>query len=221
MAYLRSLLLIVLALGIPSNLSACMTPKSSESLPSATATAQPDIKVRHSTVRLSFREQKPRIEALLRIEQQFQQELFKQQAELKKSGTQAAIAANKAALKRSDVVIASLFEKPALTEKNLVDAYVDPISNSNRSSIGLKFDAAGSEAFTTLTKKLAGTGRAVGIFLNDRLISYPTVSSEFAQTGITGGFAVITGSFSVQEANDLAAQLRGDSPTISPKPSKN
>ena len=216
MANLRSLLLVALALGIPSNLSACTAPNSLEKLP-ATATAQSDIKARQSTVRLSFREQKLGTEARLQVERQVQQEFLKKQAELKKSGTQTAIATNEAALKCSDAVIAPLFEKPTLTEKNLADAYAELNSNPNMSSIGLKFDAEGSQAFTTLTKKLAGTGRSVGIFLDDRLISSPTIGVEFAQTGITGGNAVITGRFSVQEAKDLAAQLRGELPAISPK----
>lgn len=219
MTHLRSLLLIVLALGIPSSLSACMALKSLDKLPAAIATTQPDIKVRHSKVRLDFRAQKPGTEARLYSERQVQQELLKKQAELKKSGTQTAIATNEAGLKRSDAAIASLFGKPVLTEKNLTGAYAETNSNPNMSSIGLKFDANGSKAFTALTKKLAGTGRAVGIFLNDRLISSPAVGAEFAQTGITGGNAVITGRFSAQEANDLAAQLRGDSPTLSPKQS--
>lgn len=220
MANLRSLLFVALFLGTASTLSMCMVSNSSETLPSkpfATA-AQPDIKVRRSTVQAAFREQKLGTEVQLQIERQVQQELLKQQADLKKSGNQAAIATNAAALKRSDEAISSLFEKPALTEKNLTDADFDASSNS-RAFITVTFDATGSKAFTALTKKLAGTGRTVGIFLNNRLISSPTVSSEFAQTGITGGAAAITGDFSAEEARDLAAQLRGDSPPISPKPS--
>jgi preprotein translocase subunit SecD len=45
--------------------------------------------------------------------------------------------------------------------------------------------------------------------LDDKLISSPTVGVQFAETGITGGNVEITGSFTVQEANDLAVQLRG------------
>jgi preprotein translocase subunit SecD len=41
------------------------------------------------------------------------------------------------------------------------------------------------------------------------MISSPVVGVEFAQTGITGGSAVIQGNFTTQEANDLAVQLRG------------
>lgn len=220
MANLSSLLLVALLLGTASNLSACMLSTSSETLPSTApaTTAQPHVKVRRSTVQLAFREQKRGTEAQLQTERQVQQELLKKQADLKKSGNQTAIATNAAALKRSDATISSLFEKPTLTEKNLTEAYFDSSQNS-AAFIGVAFDAKGSKAFTALTKKLAGTGRGVGIFLNNRLINAPVVSSEFAQTGITSGTAVITGNFSAQEAKDLAAQLRGDSPAISPKQS--
>jgi preprotein translocase subunit SecD len=209
MTNVRSLLLITLALGILSNLSACAAQKISETLPSASRTSitQPDGKVRYRKVRLSFREQKPGTEAQLQRERQVQQELLQKRAELKKASRQAATATNEAALKRSDAVIVSFFENPILTEKNVVDAYPDSSTNSTIFSIGLKFDAEGSKAFAALTKKLAGTGRAIGIFLNDRLISDPMVSSQYAQTGITGGTAMITGNFSAQQAKDLAAQL--------------
>ncbi len=222
MTTLRSLLLIASALGVLVNLSACTVPRSSERLPSTppASTVQLDTKVRRpSKVRLDFREQKPGTEAQLQTEQQIRQELLEKQAELKQSSNQTTIstkriseeiAANETALKRSDAAIASLFEKTVLTEKNLAEAYAETTSNSNTSSIGLKFDADGSKKFTALTKKLAGSGRAIGIFLNERLVSFPTISSEFAQTGITGGTAVIAGKFSAQEAKRLAAQLRGD-----------
>jgi preprotein translocase subunit SecD len=208
MTNIRALLLIALALGITSNLPACANQRGARTLPSSGhSITQPDGKVRLSKIRLDFRGQKPGTQAQLQSERQVQQGLLLRQADLKKAGSQAAIATNNAALKRSNVAIASFFEKPILTEKNVVDAYPDSSTNSNIVSIGLKFDAEGSKIFAALTKKLAGTGRAVGIFLNDRLISYPIVSSEYAQTGITGGSAMITGNFSAQEAQDLAAQL--------------
>ncbi len=234
MATLRSLLFIASTLGVLVNLPACTVPNSSEKLPSTppASTAQLDTKVRRqSKVRLDFREQKPGTEARLPIEQQIRQELLQKQAQLKQSGSKTTsspkrisegIAANEAALKRSDAAIASLFEKAVLTEKNLTDAYAETNSNSNGSSIGLKFDADGSKIFTALTKKLAGTGRSLGIFLNGRLVSSPSISAEFAQTGITGGTAVITGNFSAQEAKSLATQLKGESPeTSSEQSSKN
>lgn len=208
MTNFRASFLIALALGITSNLSACAAQRVSKTLTSVShSTTQPDGKVRHGKVRLSFRAQKPGTEAQLQRERQVQQELLLRRTQLKKASTPAAITTNKAALKRSDAVISSLFEKPILNEKNVVDAYPDSSPNSNIFSIGLKFDAEGSKAFAALTKRLAGTGRAVGIFLDDHLTSYPIVSAEYAKTGINGGAAVITGNFSAQEANDLAAQL--------------
>jgi preprotein translocase subunit SecD len=216
MANLRLLLLVALLLGTASNLFACKVSNSSATLsstPLATASL-PDIKVRHSRVQLAFREQKLGTEVQLQIERQVQRELLKKQTDLKKSGNQTAIATNAAALKRSDEAISLLFERPTLTEKNLTEADFD--SRSSSAFIMVKFDAKGTKAFTALTKKLAGTGRTVGIFLNNRLISSPMISSEYAQTGITGGTAMITGNFSAEEAKDLAAQLRGD-PKVSPR----
>lgn len=227
MANLRSLLLIASALGVLVNLSSCTVPRGSEKLLSTPpdSTVQLDTKVRrHGKVRLDFHEQKPGTETQLQVEQQIRQELLEKQAELKQSGNQTTsstkrisegTATNEAALKRSDAAIAFLFEKAVLTEKNLTEAYAEPTSNSNAASVGLKFDADGSKTFAKLTKKLAGTGRFLGIFLNGRLVSSPAISSEFAQTGITGGTAVIAGKFSAQEAKSLAANLRGDLPKVS------
>lgn len=160
------------------------------------------------TAQLDFRAQKPGTEARLPIEQQIHQEVLKKQAELRKSGDQKAIADNQAALKRSNDAIATLFEPPALVGRNLKKA--SPIAAAGDAfHVALEFDQEGGNQFAQLTKLLAGTGRSLGIFLDNSLISYPTVPAEFAQTGITGGGATITGRFSAQEANDLAVQLRG------------
>lgn len=73
----------------------------------------------------------------------------------------------------------------------------------------VRFDSQGAELFAQLTKEIAGTGRSLGIFLDDRLISAPTVAVEYAETGIVGGSAEISGGFTAQTANDLAIQLQG------------
>jgi preprotein translocase subunit SecD len=214
MTNLRSLLLIALALGMTSNLFACGTQKGSGTPSSAThnASQKTDVNHRQSKVELSFSEQKPGIEAQLLIKEQVHQDLLQKRTQLKKSGPQTAITANEAALKSNGWEIASLFKKSILTEKNIVDAFVDTTANPKMFSIGVKFDAEGSNTFAALTKKLAGTGRAIGIFLDGHLMSSPTISSQYAQTGITGGNAVISGNFSEQQAHDLAALLRGESP---------
>ena len=161
------------------------------------------------TAKLDFREQLPGTEAQFAIERQLQQELLAKQAELKASKNEAAIKENQAALKRSDEAIAKLFKSGALGGENLKDAQPDPLQTGNNWNVALRFDTKGGELFAELTKNLAGTGRSLGIFLDDRMISSPVVGVEFAQTGITGGNAVIQGNFSTQEANDLAVQLRG------------
>src|SRR4028118_1186214 len=161
------------------------------------------------TAKLEFQEQLPGTEAQLAIERQLQQELLAKQAELKTSNNEAAIKENQAALKRSNEAIAKLFKSTGLGGENLKDAQPQPLASGNNWNVALRFDTPGGELFAQLTKNLAGTGRSIGIFLDERMISSPVVGVEFAETGITGGNAVIQGNFTTQEANDLAVQLRG------------
>ncbi|UNU25818.1 protein translocase subunit SecD [Microcoleus vaginatus] len=161
------------------------------------------------TAKLEFLEQLPGTEAQLAIERQLQQELLVKQAELKISPNEAAIKENQAALTRSNEAIAKLFKSSGLGGENLKDAQPQPLASGNNWNVALVFDTQGGELFAQLTKNLAGTGRSIGIFLDERMISSPVVGVEFAQTGITGGSAVIQGNFTTQEANDLAVQLRG------------
>jgi len=159
------------------------------------------------TAKLDFREQLPGTETQLAIERQLQQELLAKQTELKTSKNEAAIKENQAALKRSNEAIAKLYKSSGLGGENLKDAQAQPTGNDW--NVALRFDTKGGELFGELTKNLAGTGRTLGIFLDERMISSPVVGVEFAQTGITGGNAVIQGRFTAQEANDLGVQLRG------------
>ena len=161
------------------------------------------------TAKLEFKEQQPGTEAQLGIERQLQQELLAKQTELKTSNNEAAIKENQAALKRSNEAVAKLFKSSGLGGENLKDAQPQPLASGNNWNVALRFDTPGGELFTQITKNLAGTGRSIGIFLDERMISSPVVGVEFAQTGITGGSAVIQGNFTTQEANDLAVQLRG------------
>ncbi|MEG4234756.1 protein translocase subunit SecD [Microcoleus sp. Pol11C3] len=161
------------------------------------------------TAKLEFQEQLPGTETQLAIERQLQQELLVKQTELKTSPNEAAIKENQAALKRSNEAIAKLFKSTGLGGENLKDAQPQPLAAGKNWNVALRFDTKGGELFAQLTKNLAGTGRSIGIFLDERMISSPVVGVEFAQTGITGGSAVIQGNFTTQEANDLAVQLRG------------
>ncbi|MEK0180010.1 MAG: protein translocase subunit SecD [Oscillatoriales cyanobacterium] len=159
------------------------------------------------TAKLEFREQLPGTEAQLAIERQLQQELLAKQAALKTTPNEAAFKENQAALKRSNEAISKLYKSSELGGSNLKDAQAQP--SGNEWNVALRFDTKGGELFGELTKNLAGTGRTLGIFLDERMISSPVVGVEFAQTGITGGNAVIQGRFTAQEANDLGVQLRG------------
>ena len=161
------------------------------------------------TAQLDFRKQKPGTEAQLAIEQQVRAEILLKQEQLRQGNDEKEIAQNQEALKRSNDAISQLFERTTVTGKNLKDALAQPTQTGNNWEVSIRFDAAGGEGFAQLTKELAGTGRTIGIFLDNALISAPTVGPEFAQTGITGGGAVITGRYTAQSANEFAVQLRG------------
>jgi len=111
---------------------------------------------------------------------------------------------------QSREAIAKLFKEGDLTGTNLTGANPQPTQNGGW-EVAIRFDDEGGQKFADLTKNLAGTGRSLGIFLDNVLISSPTVGPQFAVSGITGGQAVITGNFSAEEANDLAIQIRGGS----------
>ncbi|MEH2303070.1 protein translocase subunit SecD [Nostoc sp.] len=162
------------------------------------------------TAQLEFRSQKPNTETQLFAFQASRSELKVKQEELRKSTDKAAIAKNQEDLQKSNQAIAQLFEStnPPLIGKYLKDAYGEPTQNNNW-HVGIRFDQKGGELFANLTKNLAGTGRSIGVFLDNELISAPTVGIEFAAAGISGGSAVITGRFTAQQANDLGVQLRG------------
>ena len=181
-------------------------------LPGVSDPAQAE-EVLGGTAQLEFREEtvNPEIEAQLNVRQQELQELFgevlanpsedegiqaEQEAKIQKKQEQI------------EELIREVYQSIGLTGKNLKDAGAEPAGASNW-NVSLRFDNEGANLFAELTKRLAGTGRRIGIFLDDSLISAPVVGAEFAETGITGGSAVITGSFTVQEANNLAVQLRG------------
>ncbi|MDZ8184705.1 MAG: protein translocase subunit SecD [Nostoc sp. ChiSLP02] len=162
------------------------------------------------TAQLEFKTQKPNTETQLLAFQTSRAELKLKQQGLRKSNDKAAVAKNQEDLQKNNEAIAELFEStnPPLIGKYLKDAYGEPTQGNNW-NVAIRFDQKGGELFAQLTKNLAGTGRSIGVFLDNELISAPTVGIEFASTGITGGSAVITGRFTAQEANDLGVQLRG------------
>jgi preprotein translocase subunit SecD len=168
------------------------------------------------TAKLEFKEQKKGSEGQFTAEFQVQRQAEAALAVLnKQAGNDPKLAEEKEkfrkSLQTSNQAIGQYFQSVGLTGKNLKDASATPTQSGNGWEVAIRFDDAGGQKFAELTKNLAGTGRSIGIFLDDGLISAPTVGVQFAQTGITGNSAVITGNFSIEEANRLAVQIRGGS----------
>ena len=164
------------------------------------------------TAQLEFREQKAGTEGQLGAESAVLKAAKDQQAILKKtkSTDKQAIAETQAAIEKQYTEIDKLFDKAVITGKQLTNASPQPLS-ADSWEVALEFDSTGGEAFAKMTKSLAGTGRSIGVFLDNDPISTPTVGPTFAGTGITGGKAVITGNFTTETAQNLAVQLRGGS----------
>jgi len=162
-----------------------------------------------TTAQLDFRKQKKGTESELRARLQIQQAAAIQREVLKNSTDQKAIAENEAAYKKSIEDLKGIFERTGLTGNMLKDAVASPTGNGPDSwQVALTFDDKGGDLFAKTTSEIGGTGRALGIFLDDKLISSPSVGPEFQGKGITGGRAVITGNFNLDTANELALQLR-------------
>ena len=70
-----------------------------------------------------------------------------------------------------------------------------------RPAVSFSFKSLGAKKFANATRE--NVGRRLAIVLDGKVISAPTIN-----TPITGGKGIITGSFSVAEANDLALLLR-------------
>lgn len=167
------------------------------------------------TAELEFKEQRQGTEGELAAESQVRQQLQLQlavlrQQELTPENT-AEIAKLQESLKASSEAISGYFESVDLTGKNLEDARPQPNQTGNAWEVAINFNEEGGNKFAELTKNLAGTGRSLGIFLDNELISAPSVGPQFADLGITGGRAVITGNFDLESARDLAIQIRGGS----------
>ncbi|MFB2934442.1 protein translocase subunit SecD [Aerosakkonemataceae cyanobacterium BLCC-F154] len=166
------------------------------------------------TAQLEFRQEtnKPEIQAQLQVRQTELALLQQQKAELAKINDPAAIAANAAQIKQKVAEVQALqlqvYESVGLTGKNLKTA-APQTDQGNQWNVAIEFDNEGAEKFAQLTKNIAGTGRAIGIFLDNQLISSPIVDAQYANTGIAGGRAIISGNFDTKTAYELAVQLRG------------
>jgi len=100
-------------------------------------------------------------------------------------------------------------DEPLLLESQAVlvgDALVDARINFSQSQfnepvVSLRFNAQGAQAFSDITKN--NVGRRLAIVLDGKVQSAPRIREP-----IPSGEAVITGRFSIEEAQDLALVLR-------------
>lgn len=87
-----------------------------------------------------------------------------------------------------------------LSGENLVDAQAS-YSQNNAPVVSFRFDSVGARKFGRLTSK--ARGRQLAIVLDGKVISAPNINEP-----ILGGSGIITGSFTIEEVNELAVLLR-------------
>lgn len=93
-----------------------------------------------------------------------------------------------------------LWQNTELTGKYLKRAVLQFNPNDGTPEVSLEFNSEGSQMFEDITAR--NVGQPVAIFLDGYIISAPTVNEK-----ITGGQAVISGQFSVDEAKMLVKRL--------------
>lgn len=89
--------------------------------------------------------------------------------------------------------------KPIISGENLVDA--QPSFQEGEPVVSFKFNSLGGKKFGEVTKN--NIGERLAIVLDNEVISAPVI-----QSAILGGSGIISGSFTVKSANDLALLLR-------------
>ncbi|MFH1564396.1 MAG: protein translocase subunit SecD [bacterium] len=92
------------------------------------------------------------------------------------------------------------WQDTGLTGKQLKKAQVVFDNNSNQPQVSLEFDEEGRELFAQITER--NVGSPVAIFLDKYPISIPKVNEA-----IKDGNAVISGSFTIPDAKELAQRL--------------
>ncbi len=91
--------------------------------------------------------------------------------------------------------------KASLSGDMLLDAHATLTRDYQKPAVSFKFNSVGSKIFAEITKQ--NTGKRFAIVLDSKLLSAPVIN-----TPITGGEGEISGSFTVESANDLALLLR-------------
>jgi preprotein translocase subunit SecD len=102
--------------------------------------------------------------------------------------------------KATDSATFNDFIKTELTGKNLKRSRVEFDQNTGKPNVSLEFDADGAKLFEEITTR--NVDFPVGIFLDQYPVTTPVVN-----TPISEGRAVISGSFTTDEAKDISIQL--------------
>jgi len=110
-----------------------------------------------------------------------------------------------------DKEITNLFIKTDLSGKDLINAGRRQEQTNNNWEVLLTFSNSGGDKFAEITESIAGTNQLLAIILDGESISEASVGSQFANTGITGGLATISGSFTAEDAKELEVALKGGS----------
>jgi protein-export membrane protein SecD len=92
-------------------------------------------------------------------------------------------------------------KEPDMTGEHIKRAFVSRDPLSNKPTIMIDFDETGKSTFADVTVR--NIGYQLAIVLDGKLISAPRILQE-----ISGGSAVISGSFTAAEAKDLANALQ-------------
>ena len=91
----------------------------------------------------------------------------------------------------------------ALNGTDLKDAHAQ-IDQANKNLVALEFTEEGAQKFADLTTK--NIGKKIAVLLDKKVLTNPTLNEP-----ITGGKAVITGSQTIEEAQNLAILMRSGS----------
>src|SRR5581483_3300429 len=89
----------------------------------------------------------------------------------------------------------------AVSGADLTDAQAGFDQRTGEPVVNFRFDTAGARRFAQVTQE--NVGRPFAIVLDNKVISAPVIREP-----ILGGSGQISGSFTVQQANDLAILLR-------------
>lgn len=109
-------------------------------------------------------------------------------------------ASSEAKIATDSPIFLQLNKETGLTGRHIKKASVVFDQQNGQPQVSLTFSSEGSKLFSEVTGR--NVGKPVGIFVDEYLISAPTV-----QQAITEGNAVITGSFTIHDAKQLAIAI--------------